>query len=832
MDKLVVLKLDGNLKTQDFRISLKIGENNQFPWIDITETEKLPANPQLAAFEEEHWAKKYRPLGAPYRRQSQKYVRLIHRLQPNLKQNTIFISAGKGLSFRIKSKRIRNKSLLKECKESGEKLAVMLNDWLKCPEFLNVERLIRDNLNINEEARVLICTQDKHLQKLPWHRWDLFKSFPQVEPSLSKLNYIEAENPRKPLRKSKVRILGILGHSDGIDVAEDLKILNNLSPDAEVKFLVEPKRQEINDRLWEESWDIIFFAGHGETKDDKGVIYINPNDSLTVEELWYGLRKAVDGGLQLAIFNCCDGLGLARQLDDFQMIPQMILMRELVPDLVAQEFLKYFLTEFVRGKSLNAAAKSARQRLEGLEDRFPCASWLPVIWQHPAAIPPVWNDFLIAPAAASSIDLRPLDPIAKKPPVRVFSRLTAVMLASAWCTFGVMVARSLGLMQPWELAAFDRLMGQRQSESIDSRLLVVEVTDSDSDKYNYPQSDAIVARAIGKLQQFQPLAIGLNMHRYQAKPPGRQDLINLFAKNPDLITVCNYASGRKIFGAPSEFSQQQFRAQVGFSDLPHEEKYSGETNRMRRQSLSRHPNLASFDNNCKTPNSFSLILAERFLENQGIKISTTPNQEFKIGNVTFKRLAVRTGGYQNLDPEINQILLNYRASPKPALKVTLQEVLEGKINSDLVKGKIAIVGHTSEASRDDSDTPYGKMSGVWIQAHTISQILSAVIDKRPLLWVLPDWQGLQWGDAVFVWLAALTGGLLAWRGRSILVFFIASGAAIFVLYQGSLVILGFGGWMPLVPSVLALVGTGCMLFVCDRSIVRRAEQHPTKPREY
>lgn len=819
MGKLVVLKLDGNLKTQDFRISLKIGENNQFPWVDISETEKLPANPQLAAFEEEHWAKKYRPLGAPYRRQSQQYVRLIHPLLPqNLKQNTTFRSAGKGLSFRIKSKRIRNKSLLKECKESGEKLAVMLNDWLKCPEFLNVERLIRDNLNINEEARVLICTEDKHLQKLPWHRWDLFKSFPQVEPSLSKLNYIEAEIPRKPLRKSKVRILGILGHSEGIDLAEDLKILNNLSPDAEVKFLVEPKRQEINDRLWEESWDIIFFAGHGETKDDKGVIYINPNDSLTVEELWYGLRKAVDGGLQLAIFNCCDGLGLARQLDDFQMIPQMILMRELVPDLVAQEFLKYFLTEFVRGKSLNAAAKSARQRLEGLEDRFPCASWLPVIWQHPAAIPPVWKDFSIAPAAASPIELPTLDPIAKTPPVRVFSRLRAVMLASAWCTFGVMVARSLGLMQPWELAALDRLMGQRQAESIDSRLLVVEVTDSDVTKYGDRQNDATLARAIDKLQQFKPLAIGLNMHRYQARPPGRQDLIAVFANNPNLITVCSY-NHAKIYEPPPEFSQEQLNKQVGFSNLIKEEKPNEKGESVRIQPLSYDPNLSDYTDNCKTPNSFSWLLALQFFKNQGTDINITHNQEFEVGDVTFKRLSERTGGYQNLDARINQILLNYRAYTKPALKVTLQQVLEGEINSDLVTGKIVLIGHTSQASREDSDTPYGKMSGVWIQAHMVSQILSAAIDKRPLLWVLPQWQGLQWGDAVFVGLAALTGGLLAWRWRSLLVLPIAGSAAIFVLYQGSLVMLNFGGWMPLIPSVLALVCTGCIWLIYDRSVL-------------
>ena len=211
-------------------------------------------------------------------------------------------------------------------------------------------------------------------------------------------------------------------------------------------------------------------------------------------------------------------------------------------------------------------------------------------------------------------------------------------------------------------------------------------------------------------------------------------------------------------------------------------------------------------------------MALRFLENQGIKSEITQNQEWRIGDVTFPRLANRTAGYQNLKAAVSQVLLNYRANnPKPAFKVTLQEVLSGKVNSDLVKGKIVLIGHTSEVSKESFDTLYGKMPGVWIHTHMVSQILSAVIDKRPLLWVLPQWQGIQWGDAIFVWLVAVTGGLLAGRGRSLLVLTIAGGAMIFVVYQGCMAIMAFGGWMPLVPAVLALVATGGILFLYDRS---------------
>ncbi|MEG3895278.1 MULTISPECIES: CHASE2 domain-containing protein [unclassified Microcoleus] len=818
MDKLIVLKLDGNCE-EGFRCTLKIGENNQFPSTDYTVSKNLPPNPQLAAFEEEHWAEKYRSLGAHSRSNQQNLVHLIYPfLHADAKKNSAVKSVAKGLSFRVKPKKISTRHSVKDCKESGEKLAQMLNDWLDSPEFAKVDRLIGDTLNPNEEARVLICTDDKHLQKLPWNRWNLFtERFPKAEPSLSRLNYVKSEIPRKPIRKSQVKILAILGDSAGINVTKDRKILEGLS-NAEVKFLVEPKRDEINEELWEQSWDIIFFAGHGETENDTGKFYINSTEFLTIDELWCGLRKAVDKGLQLAIFNCCDGLGLARNLDDFQMIPQMILMRELVPDFVAQEFLKCFLKEFVDGKSLYAAAREARRRLEGFEDRFPCASWLPIIWQHPAAVPPVWNDFLLAPdSPAVAENLTAVAAALKRAPVKGFSRLRAVILASAGCSLAVMGARSLGMMEPGELSMFDRLLGQREPELIDNRLLVVEVTDKDSEKYDYPQSDAVVAGVLDKLQQFQPLAIGLDMHRYPARGLGREKLISLFDNNPNIITICNYGSTDKNFDPPPEFSEDKLTNQVGFSNLPKDEARNEKGNSIRRQPLSYDPKLSSFTNNCKSPNSFSLLLALRFLENQGIKSEITHNQEWRIGGVTFPRLANRTGGYQNLNAPVSQVLLNYRANSKPAFKVTLQEVLSGKVTSDLVKGKIVLIGHTSEVSRESFDTVYGKMPGVWIHAHMISQILSAAIDKRPLLWVLPQWQGIQWGDAIFVWLVALTGGLLAGRGRSPLVLAIAGGAMIFVVYQGSMAIMAFGGWMPLVPSVLALVSTGGILFLYDRS---------------
>ena len=94
--------------------------------------------------------------------------------------------------------------------------------------------------------------------------------------------------------------------------------------------------------------------------------------------------------MSLAIFNSCDGLGLASALEKLN-IPAVIVMREPVPNLVANEFFKYFLLAFaVEQLSFYLAVQQARRKLQGLEDDFPGASWLPVICINPAVEPPTW----------------------------------------------------------------------------------------------------------------------------------------------------------------------------------------------------------------------------------------------------------------------------------------------------------------------------------------------------------------------------------------------------------------------------------------------------------
>jgi CHASE2 domain-containing sensor protein len=751
----------------------------------------LPPNPELATHLQHHWEENYRSLVSPWRIKPKK---IIHKGSIN-KQ-------------------------IAECKESALGLRDRIRAWLDSKEFRDIDLRLREEFKRDEAIRLLIRTEDKQLHKLPWQEWDFLERYSKAEIALSATKFEPSKKSQVATFTEKVRILAILGNSNGIDIDVDRSELKAL-PDAEVEFLVEPERCTLNDQLWEQPWDILFFAGHSETLGETGRIYINQTDSLSLNELKYGLRKAIAQGLQLAIFNSCDGLGLAHELEQLH-LPQIIVMREPVPDKVAQKFLNYFLTAFAAGDSLYLAERQARERLQGLENEFPCASWLPVICQNPVEVPPDW------------LKLRGGN---TQPPSPRRLGFRAVLLASVAVTFLVMGARYVGILERLELGAYDYLIQQRPPEAIDERILVVDVTQDDIAKHQYPLEDAVVAQLLKRLEQYEPRAIGLDMHRYRARGAGRSDLISRFEKNQNLFIVCASGSSDANYAPPPEFSEQQLRNQVGFSDLvvdssnPKDRRIRGDlvvgeqpsdTSRtVRRQLLSYDPSLSPTPSSCSTPYSFSFQLAFRFLYEEKIQpMEVNSNQEWQFGTVVFHKLAARFGGYQHLDGQSSQIMINYRSNPA-GQRVTLKQVLSGEVNRNWVKDKVVLVGYTAPVARDNFDTPYGEMAGIWVHAHMVSQILSAVINKRLLVWVLPQWGGFQWGDTLWVFAWSITGGLLAWRlrwrslsfGESLLYLGLAGGAATLVLYQVCLVILTQGGWMPLVPSALALFSTGSILVI-------------------
>ncbi|MEH2317479.1 CHASE2 domain-containing protein [Nostoc sp.] len=470
MRKLVVLKLDGDLDL-GVQVTLEIGEEGKRPTTEITG--KLPSNLNMATAIEQ-WQSTYRSLW--------KFTRI--------KAKKIIYDGS------ISQRR-------KECDTKASEVREHLNNWLLSESFRPVREKWLKHLMPEEEVRVLIRTHCLQLKKLPWHLWDLIDrdylkaevvlSVPESEPVTGAL--------QTSLWRNKIRILAILGDSEGIDVEQDRQLLEKL-PNATTTFLVEPQYSDIDDKLWKQPWNILFFAGHSKSEGETSCIYINKTDKLTIDELRYALRNAVANGLQLAIFNSCDGLGLARELQDLQ-IPQIIVMREAVPDQVAQKFLKHFLEVFSSGQSIYAAVRIARQRLKGIEKEYPGASWLPVISEHPAVVPITWLK------SRWFFNTR---------------RLESLLLLSLLVTAGVLGIRHQGGLQAWELLSYDQLMRSRPQEKQDSRLLIVTVTEDDlylpeQNQRSGSLSNLALTKLLDKLAKLQARSIGLDIYRSDPVQP-------------------------------------------------------------------------------------------------------------------------------------------------------------------------------------------------------------------------------------------------------------------------------------------------------------------------
>ncbi|GFE69291.1 CHASE2 domain-containing protein [Chroococcus sp. FPU101] len=776
MGKLVVLKLGQGNWDNGFPVILQMGEEGSQPNIEIMG--KLPAAPDLP-LAYHAWQTSYLQLGK------------TTRLEPK----TIIIS---------------NVSLTHHCIEASRTLLRYFNHWLNAESFRAIREKMLEQISPSDPVRLILQTEDPLLQRLPWHLWDWFEHYPQAEIALSSPAYEQIGQPT--IARRQVRILAILGNSTGINTEADLHLLKQL-PDADIQFLIEPERQQLTEQLWDaQGWDILFFAGHSsgyaiqcpphhETSnldETKNRIYLNQTDSLTLKEMKYALKKAVEKGLKVAIFNSCDGLGLAQELADLH-IPQILVMREPVPDQVAQTFLKYFLMAFSQGESFYLSVRQAREQLQGLEHHYPCATWLPVIYQNPAQMPPTWQ-------ALRGATAKPVPQTA----LTLKQKLGKVVLMSLAVTGLVLGTRHLGFLQNIELMAFDHLIQLRPTEKTDPRLLVVTITEADIQAQNPKErqgslSDPALLQLLEKLEKYQPRVIGLDI--YRDFPAHTISIEKQISQAENLIGVCK-VSDRSLddpgIAPPPEIPL----ARMGFSDF-----LLDLDGKIRRHLLALTPEPAS---PCQASYSFSVQVAFHYLASQGILPSWTPDENLQIGQTVFKNLNHHQGVYQNLETWGHQILLNYRAADPVAAQVSLSDILTGKVNPDAIRDRIILIGTTAPSFGDYWLTPYSpnhspkaELSGVLLQAHLVSQILSAVLDKRPLLWFLP-----RWGDVLCIWGGAFIGGIIVslrftenLKKRLISIVVVSGGW--YVICWFSLVMSSC--WLPFIPTLLAIIGTSTLM---------------------
>ncbi len=671
-----------------------------------------------------------------------------------------------------------------------QELLIQLNQWLNTDGFQSIQRQIRTHLSPQEPVRIVIAAQDRSLLQLPWHLWQLLEDYPQAEVALSPAKYARSPQANPVAPQAHVRILAVLGNSQGIDVASDRRILAQL-PQAQIEWLVEPSSEQFQQQLWEQSWDLLFFAGHSSSQ-GQGCMQLNATETLTIDQLKYGLKRAIGNGLKLAIFNSCDGLGLAQDLADLH-IPQVIVMRQPVPDRVAQAFLSTFLQTFSAGQSLYCAAREAREKLQLIERDFPCATWLPVICQNPAAPTVQWSDWckpVLPPALTPEIQRQ-------RSPWTTILQLVACSLVTTGIVTG---AKLTGALQSIELASYDQLIQLRPIETVDPRLLIVTITEADiQSPANQPRSgslsDQLLERLLSVLDQAEPRVIGLDIYRdFPTKIPALKQRL---ATDDRLITICKRPDAQDdpngILPAPEAAPDR-----VGFSDFVQDRDGA-----VRRQLVAMAPTSTS---HCNPGLAFSTILATRYLAEENITAEFQP-QQLQLGQRQIAPLMADAGGYQAQDAQGFQLMLNYRRSPQGiAPTVTLAQVLSGQVPAAAIHDRIVLIGVVSPSSSDRWITPWGasfsqQQPGVLVQAQMVSQLISHGVDRRPLIQAVALPQIILW---VGFW--ALVGGpiglIKAPRDAVPLL-----GLALVLLWSSGWWCLIQGWWWPMVMPTLTLIGT-------------------------
>ncbi|MEQ9550102.1 MAG: CHASE2 domain-containing protein [Coleofasciculus sp. G3-WIS-01] len=381
-----------------------------------------------------------------------------------------------------------------------------------------------------------------------------------------------------------------------------------------------------------------------------------------------------------------------------------------------------------------------------------------------------------------------------------------VLITAAIATGMVFGVRSRGWLESWELSVFDHLMRLQPHEGPDERLLIVEITEKDvqaqpsAERVGSSLSDRAFAQLLAKLESYQPQTIGLDIYRDRPVDENYPELAQAMKKSDRLFTICHYGNPGVL--PPPEVSAER----QGFNNVVLDTD----------EILRRHLIAVSDPLPCQNQYAFSIQIAAHYLKSQGIKPQLNPEGYLQFGSTVFKTLEKNTGGYSNIDSSGHQILLNYRATPQIAEKITLTDVLNGQLNPKRVKNRIVLIGTTAPSFNDHRwRTPSSggqntvqTLTGIEIQAQMVSQILSAVLDHRPLMW----W----WSQPIeILWIGgwSLVGGILAHNSCSLLGFLSRGGVATGILYGSGWVLFLQGGWIPIVPAALALVMTGGILIV-------------------
>jgi CHASE2 domain-containing sensor protein len=369
----------------------------------------------------------------------------------------------------------------------------------------------------------------------------------------------------------------------------------------------------------------------------------------------------------------------------------------------------------------------------------------------------------------------------------------------------MLILRATGIFEIIELLALDRLLRTAADETTDPYITIVSI-DAEYLKADSPNSIQYsdLATLLERILQYNPQVIGIDIVDRRLVGPGADTIVQLFDQHPDLITV--ETTGERIESSPiSGLTPEQRQNQVGFNDLVWDKDKN-----VRRALLGYAPTGKAADFKF----AFALKIAQHYLAKTReleLENGLKDPQTMRFGATEIPRLTPNSGAYVNGKIYGVQTLINFRRGPYPFEVIPASDIIRNQLDPASIQNKIVIIGITHPSSANyffttvpNSDFADDYLLGIEINAHIVSQIINAVMDNRPLLWV-----GTAVEEYLWIIIAGVMGIFIGKLSQNTLVNLGAVGCLAFSLGSlGYLALKLWGFWIPVVPSCLVLVING------------------------
>jgi len=377
-------------------------------------------------------------------------------------------------------------------------------------------------------------------------------------------------------------------------------------------------------------------------------------------------------------------------------------------------------------------------------------------------------------------------------------------------------ARHQGYLQFLELVGYDLLLSLlNKAPRSTLQVALVLVTEDDIQTLgNWPLTDEQLTTSLRALLTLDPVAVGLDIYRDLAVPPGTDDLMKLLKEEERIIAIEKFPSSTQAGIPPPRVLQGSQR--TGFSDLV------VDTGGVVRRAL------LFQSNDRRTGYAFALRLALVFLQRHGIY--PAPGRDnpshLRLGESEIVPMTGSEGGYVLGRPGGYQVLIEYRHGPSPFAMYRLTELLNGSIDPGALNGKVVILGVAAESVKDYFTTPFalldqrqGTLSGPVIHAQVTQQLIDGALrGTQPLR---------TWNDALelaWLWLWIGLGFLAGWHVKSASQFSLLIAAGSLLLFGSALAAYAFGWWIPLVPNLIGWLSAAALSSALLATHRRRDQQ--------